>query len=154
MVIIINEKYRQLKNSFDRLNTLFQESLEEVDRMKSEYTAKLLESNEKYRVTLKENEELKKKFDVLFNLGRSYIDKADNKEPKEASKEKEKDMIEEITIEDNHDHEISKQIVKIYLLGQLKSSVAFEEFLWQQTNQDKENVSRYSKKEFIFLLIE
>ena len=104
----INEKYRQLKNSFERLNTLFQESLEEVDRIKSEYTAKLLESNEKYRVTLEENEELKEKVDVLFKLGRSYIDKADNNEPKEASKEKEKDMIEEITIEDNHDHENSE----------------------------------------------
>ena len=38
----IKEENRQLKNNFERLNTLFQESLEEVDRVKSEYTAMLV----------------------------------------------------------------------------------------------------------------
>ena len=38
----IKEEHRQLKNNFERLNTLFQESLEEVDRVKSEYTAMLV----------------------------------------------------------------------------------------------------------------
>ena len=56
---------------------MFQESLEEVDRVKSEYTAKLIEASEKYRVTLKENEELKEKVAILFKLGRSYIDRAE-----------------------------------------------------------------------------
>ena len=71
------EEHRQLKNNFERLSTLFQESLEEVDKVKSEYTAKLLEATEKYRVTLKENEELKEKVEILFKLGRSYIDRVD-----------------------------------------------------------------------------
>ena len=71
----LKEEHRQLRNNFERLNTLFQESLEEVDRVKSEYTAKLLDANERYRVTLKENEELKEKVEILFKLGRSYIDK-------------------------------------------------------------------------------
>ena len=62
---------------FERLNTLFQESLEEVDRVKSEYTAKFNEASEKYRVTLKENEELKEKVEILFKLGRSYIDRVE-----------------------------------------------------------------------------
>ena len=56
---------------------MFQEFLEEVDRVKSEYTAKLIEASEKYRVTLKENEELKEKVEILFKLGRSYIDRAE-----------------------------------------------------------------------------
>jgi uncharacterized C2H2 Zn-finger protein len=34
-----HEDYRQLKNNFERWNTLFQESLEEVSRVKSEYEA-------------------------------------------------------------------------------------------------------------------
>ena len=85
----IHEKYRQLKSNFERLNTLFQESLEEVDKIKSEYTAKVLEANEKYRVTLEENEELKEKVDVLFKLGRSYIDKANSDNPIETNKDKE-----------------------------------------------------------------
>ena len=50
----LKEEHRLLKNNFERLNTLFQESLEEVDRVKSEYTAKLHDATEKYRVTLKE----------------------------------------------------------------------------------------------------
>ena len=73
----LKEEHRQLRNNFERLNTLFQESLEEVDRVKSEYTAKLLDANERYRVTLKENEELKEKVEILFKLGRSYIDKVE-----------------------------------------------------------------------------
>ena len=73
----IKEEYRKLKNNFERLNTMFQESLEEVDRIKSEYTAKLLEATEKYRVTLTENEELKEKVEILFKLGRGYIDRVE-----------------------------------------------------------------------------
>ena len=73
--INIKEEYRKLKNNFERLNTMFQESLQEVDKVKSEYTAKIAEATEKYRVALKENEELKEKVDILFKLGRGYIDR-------------------------------------------------------------------------------
>ena len=73
----LKEEYRLLKNNFERLNTMFQDSLEEVDRVKSEYTAKLVDATEKYRVTLKENEELKEKVEIPFKLGRSYIDRAE-----------------------------------------------------------------------------
>ena len=38
----IKEEHSRLKNNFERLNALFQESLEEVDRVKSEYTAMLV----------------------------------------------------------------------------------------------------------------
>ena len=72
----IKEENRQLKNNFERLNTLYQEFLEEGDKVKAEMTAKLHDVTEKYRVTLKENEELKEKVEILFKLGRSYIDKA------------------------------------------------------------------------------
>ena len=52
---------------------MFQDSLEEVNRVKSEYEAKLMEANEKVRQAVAENEVLKEKVDVLFKLGRSYI---------------------------------------------------------------------------------
>ena len=71
----LKEEHRQ--NNFERLNTMFQESLEEVDRVKSEYTAKLLEATEKYKVTLQENEELEEKVEILFKLGRGYIDRTE-----------------------------------------------------------------------------
>ena len=54
---------------------------------KSEYSAKLLEANEKYRITLEENEVLKEKVDVLFKLGRSYINKASCNKPEDTNKE-------------------------------------------------------------------
>ena len=56
---------------------MFQDSIEDNEKMKSEYTAKLLEATEKYRVTLQENEELKEKVEILFKLGRGYIDKTE-----------------------------------------------------------------------------
>ena len=103
----IHEEHRQLKNNFERLNNMFQDSLEEVKRVKSEYEAKLIEANEKVRQTVAENEVLKEKVDVLFKLGRSYINRHDLKE---AAKQKEPteddpDIIEvvesdELTVED------------------------------------------------------
>ena len=102
--IAIKEEYRKLKNNFERLNAMFQESLEEVDRVKSEYSAKLIEATEKYRVTLTENEELKEKVEILFKLGRGYIDKAehrkDDKNPV-VSEENDSD-----TVEDSPDDDI------------------------------------------------
>ena len=77
---------------------MFQESLEEVDRVKSEYTAKLIEASEKYRVTLKENEELKEKVEILFKLGRSYIDRAEPGEitaPPKVTKQQEPNNVED-----------------------------------------------------------
>ena len=54
--------------------------------VKSDYGAKLIEANDKYRTVKAENEELKEKVDVLFKLGRSYINRKDNK-PDEKEKE-------------------------------------------------------------------
>ena len=48
-----NDDYRKLKNNFERLNELYQESLEETDKMKAEYSAKLHEATEKYRLRMK-----------------------------------------------------------------------------------------------------
>ena len=84
----INDEYRKLKNNFERLNTLYQESLEENDKVKAEYTAKINEATEKYRAALAENVELKEKVEVLFKLGRGYINKVESPQsnPKDASK--------------------------------------------------------------------
>ena len=44
--------------------SLFQDSLYEVNQVKSEYEAKIIEENDKFRTVKAENEELKKKVDV------------------------------------------------------------------------------------------
>ena len=75
------EELRRLRNNFERLESLFQDSLDEVNTLKAEYEAKLNEANDKYRQVKAENEELREKVDILFKLGRSYINK------KEACKE-------------------------------------------------------------------
>ena len=74
---------KQLKNNFKRLEGMFHDSLEEMDKVKKEYEAKLIEANEKYRVTLAENQELKEKVEVLFKLGRSYINSKNDKQNNE-----------------------------------------------------------------------
>ena len=68
-----NEEYRILKNNFDRLESMYKDNLEEFDKVKSEYEARLIKANDDYDVVKSENEVLKEKVDVLFKLGRSYI---------------------------------------------------------------------------------
>ena len=55
----MKEEIRVLRNNFERLESLFQESLEEVDKVKTEYEANLIEKNDKYTDAKAENEELK-----------------------------------------------------------------------------------------------
>ena len=50
--------------------------------MKSDYEAKLIEANDKFRTVKAENQELKEKVDVLFKLGRSYINRKESKPDK------------------------------------------------------------------------
>ena len=80
------EELRALKNNFERLQSLFHDTQEEANKVKAEYEAKLIEANDKYRQVKAENEELREKVDILFKLGRSYIN---NKE--ECSKNTEKE---------------------------------------------------------------
>ena len=60
--------------NFERLEGMYHESLEEVNQVKSEYEAKLIRANDNQAVIMAENEALKEKVDILFKLGRSYID--------------------------------------------------------------------------------
>ena len=97
----LKEELRMLRNNFQRLEVLFQDSLEEVSQVRSEYEGKLIEANDRFRVVKAENEELKEKVDILFKLGRSYINRKET--PTNNEKEKPKnteDDIETVTIED------------------------------------------------------
>ena len=71
----LEEELRLLKNHFQRLESLFKETSEELEKVKTDYEAKLTEANDKFRTVKAENEELKEKVDVLFKLGRSYINR-------------------------------------------------------------------------------
>ena len=88
---------------------MFQESLEENEKMKSEYTAKLMEATENYRVTLRENEELE--------LGRGYIDKT---EPRQNTPPQQNDA-HEIIIESD-ESEAEKNETENNVLGSLPST--------------------------------
>ena len=76
----LKEDLKILKNNFQRLESLLQDALEENNKMKSEHESKLVEANDKLRIVTTENEELKEKVDVLFKLGRGYINKHERKE--------------------------------------------------------------------------
>ena len=77
-ILKLKEELRMMGNNFQRLQAILNESLEETNTVKSEYEAKLIDVNEKLRVTKAENEELKERVDVLFKLGRGYINKNEN----------------------------------------------------------------------------
>ena len=98
-----------LRNNFERLESLLQESQEENNKIRSEYEAKLSDTNDKLRTTKAENEELREKVDVLFKLGRGYINKQGRKPVSEAMNDNpttnvdeiETVAIEEVTIEED-----------------------------------------------------
>ena len=87
---------------------MYQESLEEVNEVKSEYEAKLISANDSVRETKAENESLKEKVDILFKLGKSYIDNGKrNKENKDNNKNKPHEEDDEIkTVEEDKSAEI------------------------------------------------
>ena len=102
------EKISLLKNNFQRLELMYHDSLEEVNQVKSVYEAKLIEANERVRMVKSENEELKEKVDVLFKLGRSYINRKDNQaitvtneeeKEKTENRKSEEDIIEAVATE-------------------------------------------------------
>ena len=57
---------------------MYHEVLEETDKIKSEYEAKLIEANDTITTSKAENEALKEKVDILFKLGKSYLDRVEN----------------------------------------------------------------------------
>ena len=97
----IKTELRVLKSSFSRLESMYHESLDEVNKVKSEYESKIILANDNYRVVKTENEVLKERVDVLFKLGRSYLNNSKAEGPGKANdvkvKQTEKDDdIEEI----------------------------------------------------------
>ena len=89
----LKEEVKLLKSNFDRLQLMYHQSLDEVNKVKSEYEAKLLIANDGYRVIKTENEVLKERVDVLFKLGRSYLNNS-------TKNEKKNETAEEIVVED------------------------------------------------------
>ena len=71
--IRLENELRQLKNNLGRLETMYNEALEENNNIKSEYEAKLMLANDNLTSLKAENEALEEKVDVLFKLGRSYL---------------------------------------------------------------------------------
>ena len=52
---------------------MYQDALEEADTVKADFEARLLKATDMYAAAKAENEVLEEKVDVLFKLGRSYI---------------------------------------------------------------------------------
>ena len=74
----LKEEIKVLQRNFKRLEGMYQEALDEVNQVKSEYEAKLIAANDKFSVTKAENETLKEKVDILFKLGKSYLEQNNN----------------------------------------------------------------------------
>ena len=102
----LKQELKLLKNNFKRLEGMFHDSLEEMNKVKSEYEGKLIEANDKYRAIKAENEELKEKVDILFKLGRSYINRNEDKQNKEKpSPLTENDDVETVDIEEENSND-------------------------------------------------
>ena len=120
----LKEELRVLKNNFERLESHFQDSLDEVDKVRSEYEAKLIEANDKFRDAKAENEELKEKVDILFKLGRSYINRNKNDQQEERSKLPRKDEVDEAetieTIETITVEDVTEEDLKTWTKSKLR----------------------------------
>ena len=84
---------------------MYHEFLNEVNKVKSEYEAKLIQAVDNFAVMKTENEVLKERVDVLFKLGRSYLSNPNN--PKSAN---EKDAIEKPS---NNDVQVIEETVEV-----------------------------------------
>ena len=76
-----NENVTQLKRNFERLEKLYKEALDEASTQKAEYEVKIANANEERTRAIANNEILQEKIEVLFKLGKSYLD--NNKKLKE-----------------------------------------------------------------------
>ena len=102
----LREEVKVLTSNFERLQVMYHQSLDELNAVKSEYEAKLIMANDNYRVIKTENEVLKEKVDILFKLGRSYLNNAENKKKNEGQREvDETEKIERATVEDREETE-------------------------------------------------
>ena len=102
----LKEEVRVLKSNFEWLQVMYHQSLDELNTVKSEYEAKLIMVNDNYRVVKTETEVLKGKVDVLFKLGRSYLNNVENKKKNEVQREvEETENIESASVEDREETE-------------------------------------------------
>ena len=106
----LQDNFRILKNNFDRLEMMYQDALEEADTVKADFEARLLKATDMYAAAKAEKEVLEEKVDVLFKLGRGYINAKKNLEKAAPDVDKNRDeviVIDEVhrSIENNDDHE-------------------------------------------------
>ena len=73
-----NRELKELKNNFERLNRIYQESLDSANKDKADYEARIMKADDDYARIVSQNEALKEKVEVLFKLGRSIIDNKNN----------------------------------------------------------------------------
>ena len=106
----LKKELKSLKNNFERIEVLLQDSLEENEKLKSDYESKLIEANNNLRIVKTENEELNEKVEVLFKLGRGYINKYEKKKQgnnpittEVNAEEIETGHVEEITLNEHDD---------------------------------------------------
>ena len=111
----LREENRILKNNFERLQAMYYDTQEETNKIKSEYETKLISANDKLERILSENEVLKEKVDVLFKLGRSYINNSNSNQKQVRSdieettdkvgpRDKEVEEIEVVSIDDENEN--------------------------------------------------
>ena len=78
----LKTELKLLKSNFERLELMYHEALDEVNTVRSEYEAKIVTAHDEFRTVKAENEVLKEKVDVLFKLGRSYLNNNNKKQEK------------------------------------------------------------------------
>ena len=71
----LKSELKALKSNFKRLEGLFKDTLDEGEKTKAEYQAKLLEATEEVRVLKSDNTALKERIDILYKLAKSYLDR-------------------------------------------------------------------------------
>ena len=90
---------RLLKNNFERLQTLYQESLEENDKIKSEHEVQTIKANEEYARIIAQNEALQEKNETLYKLVKCYLEK--NNDNRDDNEHRNQDSQEVQVVENN-----------------------------------------------------
>ena len=65
---------RQLKSNFSRLENMYKDTLDENNRIKADHEVKLIKAGDDLAKEIAKNQVLEEKVDILYKLGKSYIE--------------------------------------------------------------------------------
>ena len=73
-----DDELKEIKINYERLEKLYHSVLENADKTKAEHELKILQMNDDHARILKQNEVLQERIEIVYKLGKSYLERSCN----------------------------------------------------------------------------